>query len=81
MGLTLQNDDVSVVDVMINFYYREFSSKGIGLWDLFRISSCVGMTLSSSGRGRGRRVWKRQRKGGHTPHREKCHSKMETEHN
>lgn len=44
VGLTLQNDDVSVADVKINFYYRELSCEGMGMWDLFRISSCVGMT-------------------------------------
>lgn len=82
VGLTLQIDDVSVVGVMINFYYRE-TSKGTGLWDLFRISSCVGMTLrrvAVVGGDREGRLLKRRRKGGHTPHREKCHGKTKTEH-
>lgn len=83
LGLTLQNDDVLVVDVMMNFYYRELSSKGMRLWDLFRISSYGGMTLGRVAvmdRGRERRLLKRWRKGGCTPHRKKCHGKMKTEH-
>lgn len=66
VGLTLQNDDVSVFDAMINFYYRELPSKGMGLWDLLRISNCVGMTLRRVAvvdGGRERRLLKKVEKG------------------
>lgn len=68
MGLTFRNDDASVVDVLINFYFRELSSKGKGLWNFFRISSCGGMTLrrvAVGDGGRERKLLQRWRKGGH----------------